>query len=60
MVERARKTCLCCRQGSLSSPKNPTNLFVGVCQDETDNAEFEDFLQNLINNTRAMWMLKGD
>lgn len=32
MVERTRKTYLCCRLGSLSSPKNPTNLFVGVCQ----------------------------
>ena len=34
MVERTRKTYLCCRLGSLSSPKNPTNLFVGVCQIE--------------------------
>lgn len=35
-----------------------TGVYEQICDDETDNAEFEDFLQNLINNTRAMWMLK--
>ena len=35
-----------------------TVVYEQICDDETDNAEFEDFLQNLIYNTRAMWMLK--
>ena len=29
-----------------------------VCDDETDNAKFEDFLHNLMNNTRGLWILK--
>lgn len=35
-----------------------TGVYEQICDDETDNAEFEDFLQNLINNIKAMWMLK--
>lgn len=61
MVERTRKTYLCCRLGSLSSPKNPTNLFVGVCQEASVKARvFRNHEKGILNTSGEVpkW-LKG-
>lgn len=34
------------------------DAFEHLMSDKADDIDFEDFLQNLIYNTRAMWMSK--